>query len=91
MILKASSHIYICFIFQNLSMCHTYIYSIGPTPKSVKYQIFGQFLKFLELQRQFSLDMSDLWPEHIWLAGHVRLLARTSLGLRFQPIYIYGG
>jgi hypothetical protein len=34
-----------------LSMCHTYIYSIGPTQKSVEYQIFWQFSKFLELLR----------------------------------------
>jgi hypothetical protein len=32
-----SSHIF----FQNLSMCHTYIYSIGPMPKSIEYQFFG--------------------------------------------------
>jgi hypothetical protein len=35
---------------------HIYIYSIGPTPKSVEYQFFGQFR---ELSRQFSLDMSS--------------------------------
>jgi hypothetical protein len=39
-------------------MCHTYIYSIGPTPKSIEYQFFGQFPKFSELLRQFSPDMS---------------------------------
>jgi hypothetical protein len=67
------------FVFQNLSMCHThthiyiyiYIYYIGPMPKSVDYQFFGQFLKFLELSRQFSPDMSDLFPGHIQLAAHV--------------------
>jgi hypothetical protein len=91
MILKASSHIYMFYFSKLVHVSHIYIYSIGPTPKFVKYQIFGQFLKFLELSRQFSPDMSGLWPEHIWLAGHVRLLARTSLGLRFQPIYIYEG
>jgi hypothetical protein len=70
MIQMVSSHIY---IFQNLSMCHTYIYSISPTLKSVEYQFFGQFLKFLELSRQFSPDMSGLWPGHIRLAEHVGL------------------
>jgi hypothetical protein len=55
-------------------MCHTYIYSIGPTTKFVEYQFFEQFL---QLPRQFSLDMSGLWTKHIRLAGHVRLLART--------------
>jgi hypothetical protein len=65
-------YIYI-YVFQYLSMCHTYIYSIGPTPKSVEYQFFGQFLKFPELPRQLSPDMSGLWPGHIWLARHVQL------------------
>jgi hypothetical protein len=55
---------YICFEFHNLSMYHThthiYIYSIGPMPKSIEYRVFGQFLKFLELSRQFSADMSGL-------------------------------
>jgi hypothetical protein len=37
---------------------HTHIYSIGPVPKSVEYQFLGQILKFLELSRQFSPDMS---------------------------------
>jgi hypothetical protein len=82
-------YIYVLF-FQKLSMCHGYIYSIGPTPKSIEYQFFGQFLMFSELSRQFSLDMSSLWPGHIRLARHVRLLAWTCLGLRFQPIYIRG-
>jgi hypothetical protein len=49
---------YIYVFFKNLSMCHTYIYSIGPTPKSIEYQFFGQFPKFSELLRQFSPDMS---------------------------------
>jgi hypothetical protein len=70
-------------------MFHTYIYSIGPMPKSVEYHFFGQSLKFLELPRQFSPDMSDLWPEHIRLARHVRLRAWTCPGLRF-PAYIRG-
>jgi hypothetical protein len=58
-------------------------------PKSVEYQFFGQFLKFLELARQFSPNMSDLWPRHIQIARHVRLRARTCLGLGF-PAYIRG-
>jgi hypothetical protein len=73
-----------------LSMCHThiyiYIYSIGPTPKSVEYQFFGMFP---ELSRQFSLDMSGLLPRHIWLDGHVWLWAQTCLGLGFLA-YIRG-
>jgi hypothetical protein len=93
---------YIFFYFHNLSIYHThthyiyiyiyiymYIYSIGPTPKSVGYRVFGRFLKFLEPSRQFSPDISGLWPEHIQLAGHVRLLARTCLGLGV-PSYIKG-
>jgi hypothetical protein len=51
-------------------MCHTYIYSNGPTPKSIEYHLFGLFL---ELPRQFLLDMSDSEP------GHVQ-------DLGFQPI-----
>jgi hypothetical protein len=44
-------------------MCHTYIYSIGPMPKSDEYQFFEQFLKFLELPRWFSPDMSVASPK----------------------------
>jgi hypothetical protein len=80
---------YIFFVFHNLSMYHTHIYSIGPTLKSVGYRVFGRFLKFSKLLRQFSPNMSSLWPRHIRLAGHVRLLARTCPGLRF-PSYIKG-
>jgi hypothetical protein len=58
-----------------LSMCHTYIYSIGPMPKSVEYHLVGQFPKFLKLPSQFLPDMSGLWTRHIWLAGHVQLWA----------------
>jgi hypothetical protein len=58
---------------------HTYIYSIGHMPKSIEYRVFGWFLKFPELPRQFSPDMSDLWFGHIQLAGHVWLLAHTCL------------
>jgi hypothetical protein len=36
MIQMVPGYIYF-FVFQNLSMCHTYIYSIGPTLKSVEY------------------------------------------------------
>jgi hypothetical protein len=82
-------YIYICFVFQNLSMCLTYIYYIGSMPKSVEYQFFVQFLKFPELPRQFSSDMFGLWPEHIQLVGHVQLLTQTCLSLRF-PTYIRG-
>jgi hypothetical protein len=32
--------LYIYIYIQNLSMCHTFIYSIAPTPKSVEYQFF---------------------------------------------------
>jgi hypothetical protein len=80
---------YICFVFQNLSIYHTYIYSIGPTPKSVEYRVFRRFTKLPELPRQFSPDMSGLWPGHMRLAGHVRFLERTCPGLRF-PRYIRG-
>jgi hypothetical protein len=68
---------------------HIYIYSIGPAPKSIEYQFFGQFLKFSELPRQFSPDMSGLWPRHIRLAGHVRLRAQTCPVLWF-PTYVRG-
>jgi hypothetical protein len=91
-----SSHIYKFFVCQNLSMCHTYIHYVGPTPKSVEYQFFGQFLKFPELSRQLSPDMSGLWPIHIWLAGHVRLWTRTCLApgpdIFGSPVYsLYKG
>jgi hypothetical protein len=79
-----SRHIYI--VFQNLSMCHTYIYSIGPMPKFVEYQFFEQFS---ELPSQFSLDMSSLWPGHIRLARDVCLRVRTCPNLRFSA-YIRG-
>jgi hypothetical protein len=36
-----------------LSICHIYISSIGPTPRSFEYQFFGQFPKFPELPGQF--------------------------------------
>jgi hypothetical protein len=80
MILMVSSHIYM-FVFQNLSMCHTYIYSIGSTPKSIEYQFFRQFMKVPKLPRQFSLDMFGLWTGNIQLAGHVLFLAWTCPGL----------
>jgi hypothetical protein len=50
-------------------MCHTYIYSIGPTPKSVEYQFFGQFPKFPELPRQFSPDMSGPDMSESWVSS----------------------
>jgi hypothetical protein len=52
------------FVFQNLSMCHTYIYSIGPTAKSVEYHLFRQFLKFLG---------------HVWPMAQTYLASRTCL------------
>jgi hypothetical protein len=59
MILLNSSHVYVLFFETCPSM--TYIYStIGPMPKSFDYRLFGQFLNFLELPRQFEPDMSDL-------------------------------
>jgi hypothetical protein len=70
-------------------MCNTNIYSIGPMQKSVEYQFFGQFPMFLELPRQFSTDMSDLWLGHIRLAGHVLLQAWTCPSLGFLA-YIRG-
>jgi hypothetical protein len=70
-------------------MYHTYIYSIGPTLKFIEYQVFGRFLKFSKLPRQFLSDMSDLSPRHIRLARHVHLLAPTCPGLGF-PSYIRG-
>jgi hypothetical protein len=75
-------HIYFLFFKNCPCATHIYIYSIGPTPKSVEYHLFGQFLKFL-------LDMSGLWTGHIRLAGHVRPWERTCPGLRF-PAYIRG-
>jgi hypothetical protein len=78
---------YIFFCFSKLvHVPHIYIYSIGPMPKSIEYQFFGQFPKLL---RQFSPYMSSLWPRHIRLAGHVRLRARTYPDLGF-PAYIRG-
>jgi hypothetical protein len=49
-------------------MCHTYIYSIGPTSKSVEYHLFRQFSKFLKLLRQFLPDMSGSRPGHVWVS-----------------------
>jgi hypothetical protein len=73
-------YIYICFVFHNLSMCHTYIYSIGPMPKSVEYQFFQV------VSEVFGTD-------EVVFTGHVRhmsqkyLASQTCLGLRF-PAYI---
>jgi hypothetical protein len=82
-------YIYIYIVFQDLFMCHTYIYSIGHMPKSIEYHLVEQFLKFLELPRQFLPDMSGLWPGQIRLAGHVWLRAQTCPGIGF-PAYIRG-
>jgi hypothetical protein len=59
---------YIYVLFFKTCSCATHIYSIGTTPKFVEYQFFGQFL---ELSRQFLLDMSGLWTGHIQQARHV--------------------
>jgi hypothetical protein len=74
----------------------TYIcISIGLYAKSVDYQFSGSFRTISELPSQFSPDMSDLGPEHIqlaehiWLAGHVRLLAQTCPSIGFEQ-YIRG-
>jgi hypothetical protein len=66
-------YIYIYSVFQNLFMCHTYIYSIGPMPKSVEYHFWAVFEVFRTVEAVF--------------IGHVRLRARTCPGLRF-PAYI---
>jgi hypothetical protein len=52
-------YIYMCvcvcmcvFCFSGLvNVPHIYKYSIGPTPKSIEYHLFRQFLKFIELPR----------------------------------------
>jgi hypothetical protein len=80
--------IYIFLVFQNLSLCHTYIL-YWRYAKIRGISIFWQFLKFLELSRQFSQDVSGLFPRHIRLAEHVRLRARTCPSLSF-PAYIRG-
>jgi hypothetical protein len=69
MILMASSYIYMFCFLKLVYMPHIYIYIFyWSTPKSIEYQIFGQFLK---LPSRFSPDMSDLRTGHIRLAGHV--------------------
>jgi hypothetical protein len=62
MILMVSSHIYICFVFINLSMCHTYIYSIGPMPKSVKYQ-------FVQAISEVSGTAKAVFNGHVRVSG----------------------
>jgi hypothetical protein len=69
-----------------IHVAYIYIYSIGPTPKSIEYHFFGQLTK---LPRRFLPDMSDLWTGHIRLARHVRLRARTCPGIGFL-VYIRG-
>jgi hypothetical protein len=76
-------YIYMFCFLKLVYMPHIYIF-YWSTPKSIEYQIFGQFLK---LPSRFSPDMSDLRTGHIRLAGHVWLLAQTCPGLGFQPIY----
>jgi hypothetical protein len=43
--------------------------TIGPTPKFFDYRLFGQFLNFSELPRQFEPDISGSWPGHGWVLG----------------------
>jgi hypothetical protein len=57
-------------------MCHTYIYSIGPTPKSVEYQFFWAVFVVSETAKEVFI-------------GHVWLRDRTCPGLEF-PAYIRG-
>jgi hypothetical protein len=58
-ILLDSSHMYVLIFKTCPSM--TYICTtIGPTPKSFDYRLFGQFLIFPELPRQFEPNMSNL-------------------------------
>jgi hypothetical protein len=86
-----SSNPYIYVLFFNTCLYVTHIYillALRQNPPNIDF--FKQCLKFSELARQFSLDMSDLWPRHIQLAGHVWLLAQIGPSLRFQPIYIRG-
>jgi hypothetical protein len=65
MVLMVSNHIYVLIFITCPCTTYThtqiYIYIISPSPKTVEYQVFGWFLKFLELLRQFSPgpDMSD--------------------------------
>jgi hypothetical protein len=58
MILILSSHIYVFCFSRLVHVPHIYKYSIGPTPKSVEYHLFGQFSKFTEPLRQFLPDIS---------------------------------
>jgi hypothetical protein len=60
-------YIYFFYFSKLIYAPYIYIY-IAPTPKSVEYQFFGQFLKFLKLPRQFSPGMSGSRPGQ---AGHV--------------------
>jgi hypothetical protein len=59
MFLVISSHI--CVLIFKTCPFMTYICTAsGPMPKSFDYQLFGQFLNFPELPRQFKPDMSGL-------------------------------
>jgi hypothetical protein len=59
MILLNSSHMYVLIFKTCPSMTYKYT-TICHMPKSFDYRIFGQFLNFLKLSRQFESDMSDL-------------------------------
>jgi hypothetical protein len=61
---------YICFDFHNMSMYHTHIYillALHQNPLNIEF--FEWFLRFSELPRQFSPDMSGLWPRHVQVSG----------------------
>jgi hypothetical protein len=89
MIQMVSIYIFFCFSkLVHVSYTHTYTHYIGPTPKSMEYQ-FRTVSEVSGIAEQFSPDMSGLFLGHIWLVGHVRLLARTCPGLRV-PAYIRG-
>jgi hypothetical protein len=70
MIQMVSNYIYI-FCFSNLFVCHTYIYSIGPTQKSVEYH-------FLAISEVFET------AEAVF-TGHVGPMARTYPTSRTCP------
>jgi hypothetical protein len=90
MIQMVSSYIFFCFSkLVHVSYTHTHTHIILALRQNPWNINFEQFLKFPELPRQFSPDMSGLFLGHIWLVGHVRLLARTCPSLRV-PAYIRG-
>jgi hypothetical protein len=57
MFIVISSHICVL-IFKSCPFMTYKCTAIGSTPKSFDYQLFGQFLNFPKLPRQFKLDMS---------------------------------